>query len=109
MSKYGEDNFTYEIIESDIENYNDRERYWIQYYHSNDKKYGYNIQEGGEEPPHKYGEEHHLCTHSKETIDIIKNLLKNTTMTYADIAKITNYNNSSIARINDGILWYDDN
>lgn len=65
--------------------------------------------EGGENPPVFHGEEHHLCSHSKETVDLIKKMLKETSATTAEIAKITNYNTSSINRINLGELWFDEN
>lgn len=46
--KYGELNFTHEIIETcKKEDLDDRERYWIKYYRSNDYTYGYNCDDGG--------------------------------------------------------------
>ena len=48
--KYGEDNFEFSIIEI-IENnnlLNDREKYWITYYKSNNPKYEYNVSKGGD-------------------------------------------------------------
>ena len=32
IKKYGVENFLFEIIESNIENYNEREIYWINFY-----------------------------------------------------------------------------
>lgn len=47
--KYGEDVFTFEIIEEcPIESLNEKEKYWIQYYNSNDSTYGYNSDCGGQ-------------------------------------------------------------
>ena len=46
MIKYGKDNFYYEILESQIENYDEREQYWIEYYNSLAPN-GYNIAIGG--------------------------------------------------------------
>lgn len=50
--KYGVDSFKFTIIEiCDKSNLNEREKYWIKYYNSyND---GYNMTEGGEQPPIK--------------------------------------------------------
>lgn len=49
LNKYGFENFTFDIIErcKDQQELDDRERYWIAYYKSNNKKYGYNIDSGG--------------------------------------------------------------
>ena len=47
IEKYGKDNFAFEIIEGPIDNYNEKEIYWISYYKSTDKKFGYNILLGG--------------------------------------------------------------
>ena len=43
-NKYGSDNFVINILEyCDIGLLNDREEYWILYYHSNEKENGYNM------------------------------------------------------------------
>lgn len=47
INKLGKEHFWYEIIEHQIENYNERERYWIAYYQSNGIK-GYNKTDGGD-------------------------------------------------------------
>lgn len=46
MAKHGIENFHYEVIER-VENYNEREKYWIKYYNSIAPN-GYNIAQGGE-------------------------------------------------------------
>lgn len=46
ISKYGYDKFHYEILESQVENYNEREIYWIKKYNSLTPN-GYNIAIGG--------------------------------------------------------------
>lgn len=51
INKYGWDNFTHQIIEENIPTRqiaNQREEYWINFYNSNDSKYGYNMTTGGE-------------------------------------------------------------
>ena len=49
LMKYGNDNFDFEILEEcDIMQLNERERYWISYYNSNNRDKGYNCTEGGE-------------------------------------------------------------
>lgn len=47
--KYGRENFSVEVIENcSNDKLNEREIYWIAYYHSNDKDIGYNLTYGGE-------------------------------------------------------------
>lgn len=48
--KYGIDNFSYEIIEENLtkEEANEREKYYIKFYNSNNPEYGYNLTSGGE-------------------------------------------------------------
>lgn len=47
--KYGFECFEFDIIEylNSTEELNNREQYWISFYNSNDKKYGYNLDSGG--------------------------------------------------------------
>ena len=52
IKKYGWEGFIHEIIESNLskEEADKREQYWIEYYKSNIKGYGYNLKEGGNSP-----------------------------------------------------------
>lgn len=105
IQKYGADNFWYEILESQVENYNERERYWIKYYNSL-KPNGYNIQEGRDEPPVLYGIEHPLSKFSnEEEVTEIKRLLKETTLSLSEIAKRFNTSRRTIMRINQGLHY----
>lgn len=70
IQKYGRKHFYYEILETKIENYNEREQYWIQYYNSQIPN-GYNILDGGEAPPHMQGVNH---VEAKLTIEDVENL-----------------------------------
>lgn len=50
MAKYGEENFTLEILET-VDTYDElkeREKYWIKFYNSMDRSKGYNLTEGGD-------------------------------------------------------------
>lgn len=47
MAILGYEHFHYEILESQIENFDERERYWIKYYNSVDPN-GYNVSRGGQ-------------------------------------------------------------
>lgn len=104
FDKYGVENFKFEIIE-ETEDYNEREKYWIKYYDS--YKNGYNMTEGGDVPPYLAGIKHPQTIHSIEQVDLVKKLLKETKLTTQEISKITDYNVSSINRINLGELWHD--
>ena len=46
MKRYGIEHFSIEIIESQVENYDEREKYWIEYYNSIVPN-GYNVAPGG--------------------------------------------------------------
>lgn len=105
--KYGIENFSFEIIEY-VENYNEREKYWIQKLNTISPN-GYNMTIGGEEPPRFYGENHHYSQHSQKQVDEIIDLLLNTKILYNEIAKKYNYDISSIRRINVGEIWHKEN
>lgn len=108
MLKYGTQNFSFEIIENKCEDYNEKEKFWIKELNTL-KPNGYNMTEGGEEPPIFHGEKHPMATHNLEEIKKIKDLLANTKLSILEIAEQTNYSDSSIRRINSGILWYEEN
>lgn len=65
IEKYGKQNFSFEII-GWFEDYNEQEKYYIKYYNTLAPN-GYNIQPGGEEPPHYCGEKNSFAKISKET------------------------------------------
>ena len=49
MQKYGINNFTLQILEQcQRSELDDKEQYWIDYYHSTEKDLGYNITSGGQ-------------------------------------------------------------
>lgn len=104
IEKYGVENFEIETIEKDIENYNEREKYWIDYYNSTDRRFGYNILEGGEEPPIYYGEDSTLCKYSDSTIDNIRFDIANTDMELKYIAKKYDIPEQYISLLNRGIM-----
>ena len=73
LKTVGIENFDFTII-GWFEDYNEKEKYYIQLYNSLAPN-GYNLQLGGEEPPHYYGEQHHNSKYSDELCDnIIKDL-----------------------------------
>ena len=111
IAKYGVENFSFNIIEGPLKNYNEREKYWIKFYNTYVgwmDSWGYNMTEGGEEPPHPKGEDHHYAVHSWDDIEKIMSLLKNTKTSVLEIAKTFNYSRSAIERINSGKIWHID-
>lgn len=74
INKYGIENFDFSII-GWFEDYNEKEKYYIKYFNCLSPN-GYNILEGGEKPPCRYGEDHPNSIYSQEIINnIIKDLL----------------------------------
>ena len=104
----GKENFYYEILEKNIENYNEREKYWIKYYNSLVPN-GYNLTEGGEEPPTFYGENHPLSIISNKDVLLIIEDLKKNELTQRQIAKKFNVNFQLITSINNGITHKQNN
>lgn len=105
---YGVENFTLNIIEKDIENYNEREKYWILFYKSNKRGFGYNITDGGEEPPILKGENSLLCKYSDKVIKNIQKDLYEGIKTYEEISKeylipveYLSFINRGITRVNE--------
>ncbi len=101
LREVGIENFDFSII-GWFEDYNEKEKYYIQFYHSLIPN-GYNIMEGGEEPPHKYGEEHHNSTYPQELIDKIIDDLLSHNFTQKEIENKYKVNQQLITSINRGI------
>ena len=59
IHKYGKENFIKEILEEckNEDHMNEREIYWISFYKSQDREFGYNISEGGKEGDRKIGQD----------------------------------------------------
>jgi len=84
-NKYGEDNFTFEILEEcDINDLNDKERYWIEKYDSCNRLKGYNIDHGGNRD--------YMSDEHKLNMSIAKNGVHNKTpsvyITYLEMLEI---------------------
>lgn len=105
IQKHGVENFWFEILESQVENYNEREKYWIEYYNCQTPN-GYNILAGGEDPPIFRGIEHPgAVVTSKEVLVAIKNDLKHTTMSLAEIGFKYGISKRTVLRINQGLHY----
>lgn len=105
LKKYGIDNFEVEIIESSIPliELDKREIYWIKHYDSyylSNK--GYNLTKGGQ-----WGTSSQLLCGSAE--DEIKELIKNSTLTFQQIGALFGVSLSCISDINRGKTFYEEN
>lgn len=103
IRKYGKNNFSYEILEECLkEKLNEREIYWIEYYHTYiNTGLGYNLTKGGQERFSKIN--------SNNYINSIINYLKNTKISQKEIALKFNLSEEMIQGINTGRYWYQDN
>lgn len=103
IQKYGKENFDFSII-GWFEDYNEKEQFYINYYRSK-IPYGYNVANGGEEPPHYYGENSPVSIITQDLADkIIKQLLdwKIQRKTIVSNNKVTQ---DIVRHINDGTAW----
>lgn len=109
IKKYGKENFKLEILEW-TEDYNKREQELIIEYNTKSPN-GYNVADGGEDPPRKYGEEHHKSVITEEQVDIVIEELKNGVLTEPKIGKLFDppFNQALIHNINHGITHRRDN
>lgn len=99
IRKYGLNNFIFEVLEECPENIlSEKEKYWINYYKSNDYNYGYNMTEGGENPPN-------FSKLTKEDVDKIQELLINSDLKEIEIAQKFNVHQTTITKINQGLNW----
>lgn len=99
INKYGEDNFSFEILEW-TEDYDNRERELIQYYNSLSPN-GYNVAEGGASLI-MIGEKNAKNTVPTSIVPLIINDLKQNHMSDREIAKKYNLTDKIIADINHG-------
>lgn len=104
MRKYGEQNFEFRIIEKCEDAFwEEREKYWIAYYNS--LKDGYNMIEGGSEPPHPTAENHPSSKLNWKDVYDIKNKLSENNIPMKLIAEEFNISIDQIYRINIGEAW----
>lgn len=104
--KYGEDNFTFEIL-GWFEDYNEKEKYYIEYFQTL-QPYGYNIQKGGEEPPHYSGEKNSFAKISEKTARKVQEQAMDWNIPRKKIVKDNKITFDIFRHINDGTSWYRD-
>lgn len=98
IQKYGKEHFSFRVLESQVENYNERERYWIKFYDSLAPN-GYNLLEGGEAPPVMRGADHPEALLSEEQIGQLTIDLKEGKMSTNELLK--KYGFTSRTSLND--------
>ncbi len=109
MQKYGIHNFYYEVLESQVPNYNERERYWIKFYNSLAPN-GYNLLPGGEQYPNLSGIMNAgAAIQSKEELDAVIDDLRNSELRLTEIAKKYGVPVNTVHGINSGNTYHDSN
>lgn len=102
IQKYGKQHFWYEIIEAQTEDFDEREKFWIEQYHSL-VPLGYNIQSGGNVPPIYYGDQHPNVKITDAKLIQLKNDLKNTMLPLNALATKYGISKRQVLRINQGL------
>lgn len=105
MNAIGIDKFYVELLESQVENYNDREIYWINELNTI-RPNGYNLASGGDWYPHLNDLLHHDAKiKTEEELMSIYDELLNTDSTLSKIAGNHNVNYNVIYDINNGYTY----
>lgn len=100
MKEFGIDKFYYQILEMDVENANEREVYWINYYNSVYPN-GYNLSGGGAGSGEGINNKYAKFNSLNDIYEII-GYLKNTKMSIEKIAEIYQCKSEIISAINTG-------
>lgn len=104
MRAIGFEHFKIEPI-GRFSDYNDKEKYYIKKLNTLVPN-GYNIEIGGNEPPHKYGEKHPMSKYSDEIIDALINDMLTQQYTQIELKKKYNMSQPLISSINLGEIRY---
>lgn len=106
IRKYGLKNFTFEVLELvEKENLTTREQYWIDFYNTLDPNYGYNLEPAEDA---KRGENCNFAVLTNFQVEQIRQLIKETTITFKEIGEMYGVSGSCIEDINKGRRWADD-
>lgn len=110
IHKYGIDNTKFEIIEiCSKEKLDERERYWIAFYKSDIKQFGYNIAFGGQATFALKRERHSQAKLTELQVHEIKDLLANDfSLSGREIAAKFHVSPTEICHINTGQAWFDE-
>jgi group I intron endonuclease len=106
IQKYGKQHFWYEILESQIENYNEKEITYIKLYDCKIPK-GYNKNNGGEEPPVMKGSEHPSAILNDKQVNALTNDLLNTNISFNNLSEKYGFGSrTSISEFNLGKIYF---
>lgn len=110
MNKYGINNFSFKILElCSREQLNEKEKYWIEKYQSNNNEKGYNLTNGGQDSFALKGENHSQAKLSQKDVNKIKYLLKENKKDYNEILILfPSITKSTLSMINTGKIWVDE-
>lgn len=98
IRKYGIDNFSFELLEEcEVYELNEKERFWICFYHSDDSSYGYNQTSGGDSSLN--------LKITWSIADEIISLLINTNLSQQEIANQFGVTQVMVSYICNGISW----
>lgn len=101
IRQYGWENFDFEVLEvANINNWAEREKYWINYYNTY-RGVGYNETVGGDDHPH-------LMSLTEDEAASIRELLLNSKMTQTEIAEEYWVSPTLISNINQGQKYVDE-
>ena len=107
MIKYGVDKFHYEILEYQIENYDEREKYWIRFYNSQVPN-GYNVSPGGNGNGIGIESVNSIFKDETKLLECISEI-SSSEKTFANIAKKFECSQEVISAINLGNRYRKDN
>lgn len=103
IQKYGKENFSFEIL-GWFEDYNEKEKYFISYYDCIAPK-GYNIVEGGENPPIHKGQDNPAARITNQKAEQIIEMLLDWKIPRKKILAELQVSHDTIRHINDGDSW----
>lgn len=106
IKKYGEKNFWYELLESQIQNYDEKEIFWIKKYNSQVPN-GYNVAPGGKGTGSGIN---HVSSsiNSQEILDLIIDDIKTGELPFEKIAKKYQIGFSVVQGINSGAYYHNE-
>lgn len=107
IKKYGEENFSFEIL-GWYEDYNGKEKEYIVYYNSKVPN-GYNVQNGGQEPPILKGDKNCNTKLSQEQADKVISDLLDWKIPRKTVIKRNNITSDMCRHITEGNAWRKEN